>query len=396
LFSKSTVSTPRICSMIRCLVIVLVSVLAGCADDPEPVVSSDTGGNDEPDAGVGPDALELFFDELLAHADHFLFEDGEWLEDYGDAPFYGVGLYARIGMENDDSESLALAAAAYTYNLSIIQRANISMAWLLENLEEVFMAMLGVIEYAGIVGDTSGVAELDRLLDTADALVQSFDDYLNVSVGNFAADTYGPTSITAGFALVYLQYATFLDNDLRETRIERAAELVAAIDSNAAEGDHYLFGPGDDRLYLYPNSMMINVLNRLYEQTGTPGYLDRAEEVLGGIQALRDDQGYYRSPYSAVYMGAETEDYSTLSSQNYLVLAHLLLYQNTQNEAYLEGARSILTFLSESLYDADQGKVLHHWIDGHIAQADDPEYFCSGCNLQLLYVIWYLFHEVAE
>ncbi len=39
--------------------------------------------------------------------------------------------------------------------------------------------------------------------------------------------------------------------------------------------------------------------------------------------------------------------------------------------------------------------LLHHWIDGRIAHPDDPDYFCSGCNLQTLYVLRYLQEELG-
>jgi hypothetical protein len=29
-------------------------------------------------------------------------------------------------------------------------------------------------------------------------------------------------------------------------------------------------------------------------------------------------------------------------------------------------------------------------MDGRVAVPADPEYFCSGCNLQFLYAIWYV------
>ncbi|MCA9564244.1 MAG: hypothetical protein KC561_12185, partial [Myxococcales bacterium] len=105
-------------------------------------------------------------------------------------------------------------------------------------------------------------------------------------------------------------------------------------------------------------------------------------------------KGNFRSPYSAEYMGAQTDDYSTLSSQNYLALALTLLYQQSGREEYLDAVRGILDFTREWLYDSEQHRILHHWMDGAIAQPDHPEYFCSGCNLQTLYVIWYLYREV--
>jgi len=50
----------------------------------------------------------------------------------------------------------------------------------------------------------------------------------------------------------------------------------------------------------------------------------------------------------------------------------------------------VLDFSRERLYDADQGHMLHHWMDGRIAQPDDLSYWCSGCNMQFVYVVWYL------
>ncbi|MFH2008726.1 MAG: hypothetical protein ABI333_19220 [bacterium] len=36
-----------------------------------------------------------------------------------------------------------------------------------------------------------------------------------------------------------------------------------------------------------------------------------------------------------------------------------------------------------------QSGVLHHFIDGRIASTADHDLFCAGCNLQLLYLLWY-------
>jgi hypothetical protein len=48
------------------------------------------------------------------------------------------------------------------------------------------------------------------------------------------------------------------------------------------------------------------------------------------------------------------------------------------------------------LQDHCTGGVLHHLMDGNIAVPEDPEFFCSGCNLQLLYVLWYRQHNITE
>jgi hypothetical protein len=118
-------------------------------------------------------------------------------------------------------------------------------------------------------------------------------------------------------------------------------------------------------------------------------------------------------------MGAKTRDYSTLSEHDYVALALLLLYQVTGDRAFVDEADSIVDAMSTELYgvwcladvhkdpcapacasaevclapscapNACQNAVLHHWIDGRKARPQDPSFMCSGCNLQLLYVMWF-------
>ena len=173
---------------------------------------------------------------------------------------------------------------------------------------------------------------------------------------------------------------------------------------------------------------MIILNARLYQASGDEVYKTHAKEIYEGIQDLKISEesglsapGRYLSPYSAVAMGAETDDYSTLSSHNYLMFAQLLLYKITGETKYINESDIVLDFLeshlpgkwqvsvrnnelsdcdpacgsgetcilnqcvSDGIYDG----ILHHWMDGKIACDKDPEYFCSGCNLQTLYVMWY-------
>jgi uncharacterized protein YyaL (SSP411 family) len=337
------------------------------------------------------DELQTFYDTLRERAEAFDLVEGEYLDDYSDANFYGLAFYARAGVELEDPAYLQRAQEIHDYDLSVLERATRDLDWTVENLEEVLYAALGLIEHAAATGETDAIDTVDNFIDLANVLLGTFDNYLDVELGEYAAATYGPTSLTGGLALLNLQYAKYLDTARTQDRIDAAVEIVQAIDEQAFDGQRYLFRPGEDKLFLYPNSIMILVLNRLYELTGDSGYLERAEKAFEGVAPLRDAaHGFYRSPYSAEYMGAQTDEYSTLSSQNYFNLALLLLYQNTGKELYLERFEEVVSFLRLNLYDDAQGRILHHWIDGHIAHPDDLEYFCSGCNHQFLYVVWYL------
>lgn len=402
-------------------VVVGVLGLAGCGDDAAPppadggpvetgpgdVGIADVGPVDAgpveaalPDAGPPPPLPDIDWTEIVAfheamrgHAARFEVIDGHWSEELGDAAFYGPAFYGRTGSADGDSEAIALARSGREYDLGLVRQATADLDFYTANMEEVFMSALGTLELDDVLGDGVGLEELEALLERTNGFLGLFRDYLNPdgTLGAFALDTYGPTTITAAVALVNLQHATYVPAT-RAAKVERAREIVRAIDRNAwseAEG-RYRFRPGEDGLYLYPNVMMTLVLCRLHELTGEPEWLARAERIFDALQPLRQPAGNYYSPYSAAAMGATTEDYSTLSSQNYLSLALLLLYENSRDPRYLYAVHDVLDFVRTHLLDEAQGRLLHHWIDGRIALPDDLEYFCAGCNLQLLYVGWYL------
>ena len=125
---------------------------------------------------------------------------------------------------------------------------------------------------------------------------------------------------------------------------------------------------------------------RLYKLTGKQNYLDRSIQLHAAIQPLKDaEQGAYHSPYSMDVMGAQTDDYKTLSSQLYTALALMALYENTGDATWLAEAGELFAFVENYLYV--DGKALHHWMDGEIAKPEHLEYYCSGCNFQLLYAL---------
>jgi len=102
----------------------------------------------------------------------------------------------------------------------------------------------------------------------------------------------------------------------------------------------------------------------------------------------------------------------------------MLLYQVTGEESFLEQIDPVLDFIQEYLWgtaclsDIQDGTcnpvceggsacreetcypdvcscaILHHWMDGRLAVPSDPEFFCSGCNFQLLYLMWYRQNEI--
>jgi uncharacterized protein YyaL (SSP411 family) len=160
-------------------------------------------------------------------------------------------------------------------------------------------------------------------------------------------------------------------------------------------GDFYRFGGERSDLDLYPNVAMIALKTQLYRLTKDAAHRDRAVLAARAIEPLRLPDGRYYSEYSAVEFGAKTTDFSTLSSQNYLAYALMALFQISGDGQWLERADDVLV-ATEKTMRGPNGELLHHWIDGRAALPDDPTYFCAGCNLQHLFVLWYRHHVIAS
>lgn len=359
-----------------------------------------------------------FYATLQADAEHFTIRDGDWVEDYGDGAFYGLAFYAHTGTEAADQARLARAQAAYDRSVLLLQDADL----LNGDINEFAMSALGLIDAIDATGDTSAQPVLDKFIDRLDSLVELFGFYLDdLSDKSWAFQTYGTTSVCALIGLINAQYAHVLGGERAAERVEWAEQMAAAISEHAWNGTSYDFGGPRDIACIYPNIAMIMLTSRLFQLTGDEAYRERALATYQGIQPFKlpGEPVRYRSPYSAEAMGAKTDDYWTLSSQNYLLLALMTLAEITNDPAFADEADSVIDALSTKLHgpwclsdrheeacspvcaeeqvcvvdaceaEACQEAVLHHWIDGRAALPTDPEYICSGCNLQLLYVLWY-------
>lgn len=390
----------------RIAVLVALAALAAACAEEEPL----------------PDFVHRdFYESLQQDAEHFAFQDGEWLDDYGDAAFYGIAYYARAGESEGNEAFRQRARQAYGYVLEVVQNAD----FLTGDVNEIAMSTLGLIEYIAATGDATALGDLDHLIGEMNGTVEVVGYYLDVGiVSGYAVETYGPTSISGLVGLVDLQRAHLLGPHEQGRWVSFAREMAEVIDEKAWNGTFYEFGGGRTGLFLYPNITMILMNARLYQQTGESRFRDRALAVYRAIQELRVGPelafpGRYRSPYSAEHMGAQTDDYSTLSSQNYTMFALILLHEITGDVRYIKELNEILDFLSEGIYrtwcrsyvhlspcdpacgtgeacvdghcleESCHPGVVHHFMDGAPAEPEHPEMFCSGCNLQLLYIMWY-------
>jgi hypothetical protein len=351
---------------------------------------------DAPAPVAPPSRHAALRDALVVDAKAFAFSDGDWEEDLGDAPFFGLGwLTHRKPLEGDE---LARRDQA-------VSRARAVLAGpLLEgDLQDKVMAALGLIDHVAM-GDRSVIGAVDEFVDSLDSLTKTLGDYLEAGADrSWAIRTYGPTAVTALVALLEAQYALYVGGERANERLERAKAIDAKI-AERAFGDlgtvrGYAVAPGRADLEIYPNVSMMMLKTRLFRITKDEAYRLEARALYAAIQPLKlsDAPARYASPYASTLVGAKTNDVSTLSSQNYLALALMLLFEITGDQRFVDEADRVLDSIETMrgnycIGDATQrcaSGLLHHFVDGRLAEPGDGTLFCSGCNLQTLYVLGY-------
>ncbi|MBT6490559.1 MAG: hypothetical protein HOK97_12390 [Deltaproteobacteria bacterium] len=321
--------------------------------------------------------------------DPALFVDGDWQAHWGDGQLFGPSYDLANYRHTGSQASLDRALLALEANRARVAEAAPALLDYSDNLETISMSLFSLLEAGNYLEDTAAYLEAsDQMIVSLESLTTLSNDYLDIAGGEFAADTYGPTAMTAFVTSVHLERVDGYPDDTREHHLERADAILNRLQDKVwdAEREIYLFAPGDERVMLYPNVTVMGALSRAYQLTGNPTYKERFEATYRGIQALKDEDGdHYHSPYSKESMGATDDDYTTHSSQNYLMIALIGMYQATGETKYLEEVNTLLGFLKDRLLV--DGQILHHWIDGRAAGEPDPYIYCLGCNVQTLYLL---------
>jgi len=371
----------------KCIFIVVL-VFAGCAEDKKP----------------HQDMFAAILSHLMAE---YKTTDGNWAEDFGDGSFYGQTFMIPWGVEKRRAEYLELGFLTTGFVNDLINQWKDEPLLYLDVGDDILMGNLGFYsayeEYDAacdlLVEHGSGCTlRKDRLKENIDWSVARWNETI-ASFGNYIPDmdiyaiyTYGNTVVTALFAVLNEEYARVFPGG-GAAHLDTAELLVEDIHQKVWDQDlqAYRYKPEVTKLHLYPNIIMMVLYGRLYQLTGEQEYLGRSQLLFDSIQPLKDHQrGGYHSPYSMEVMGAQTDDYKTLSSSCYTTLAMMTLYENTGDQKYLDEAGEVLDFIENHLYT--DGKALHHWMDGEMAKPEHLEYYCTGCNLQLLFTIHYFWN----
>jgi hypothetical protein len=365
--------------------VVVAGVLAVCGCGPAKPL----------DEGPLPTREPEMFQALLTYLTQAesLPQAGDWPLDQEDANQYGAGFFYRYGAASHNGGQLDLAEETTLRNAALVDEINRSPALLLESPNAAFMAAFGLVEDYTARPDPLSLQRLDDFL----ALLDTIGEGLHYFPDTFSDEQnmFGPTVLNAGMAILFLEHA--LDNDCpsRDAHVATAEKILAAGKAQAYDEatGAFVFSPQRSGLHLYPNVMEMLAYLRAYQLTGKSEHLDFARHLYDAIQPLKvAGEGRYRSPYSAVMQGAQTDDYTTFSSQNFTMMTFAVAYQITGDEVFEQEIDAILDWIRTTLYvdEAAGGRVLHHWMDGRVAVPEDPEFYCSGCNLQFLYLVWRL------
>ena len=357
------------------------------------VATAESDAVDVPEPTQG-EAIRAKYDALFVEVEAYLHDpelcvDGHWQLHFGDGQLFGPAFDLKQFELTGEVEHKERALAALEANRQSVVAATDDLLGAMEDLETVAMALLSLVE-AGLYLEDSEVYRVaaDGLIEPLDELAVGLGDYLDIDAGEFAATTYGPTALTAFLALLHFEHViAYPDHNASHHLARGEAVLEAAYDKAwDTQLEAFAFAPGNPTLFLYPTITMMLAHARGYALTGDPLYLARFEEAHAGIQPLKDPAGdHYYSPYSAESMGATDEDYSTLSSQNYLMMALLAGYEATGDTDMLDELDALMGFVADNLLE--DGRILHHWMNGMRAQETDPYPYCLGCNLQSLYIL---------
>lgn len=410
----------NLCRRIAVLSLIVSTGTAGACSSDE--------STDVPVRPAPPSRHAPLVDALVDDAESYAFYNGDWEEDLGDAPFYGVAWLARR------AESGKLDAEEHARLDAAVMRAKMLVAGDLAGgaIRERVMASLGLIEYVGASRDRSVVPALDDFIDRLDTLTRTFGDYIEVGADRtWELGAYGPTAMTALVALVEAQYALLVGGGRAQERTIRALAIDARIRERAfgelvdaptgRKARAYAFAPGDPGIFDGSNVAMLVLKSRLFRLTKREEFRLEARALYAALQPLKlaDAPARYSSPAARRSLGVDTRDLSTLSSQNDLTLGLLLLFEITGDQRFVDEADRMLDgifamrgpWCTSHAHDprscsaacaAGQACVeggcsanrcttglLHHVVAGRLALPEDGNVFCSGCNLQTLYVTGY-------
>ena len=319
---------------------------------------------------VSPDVFEA----VVAHlVDHETQDHGDWDLDFGDATAYAPPVLTAAGRARCDDRLGELAATTLDWEGELVRH-------FVSNLSgEGLIGALGLIETYAQTGDPELAELAAQAVEYAGGLIDLFGGVLPRDTVEQAGLPYGQTATTGLLTAIELRYVERVDPG-DDARLAAALEHARGLDDAmwSEELGYYRFDDGDDTLHVYAQSAMMAVHALAGRLTGDAAHLDRAELLFEAIApAYRAEIGAYHDPYQGT-----GDDYVSLSTTSYLLLALHLVARERPDARYDDAITELLGFIETRLWSVDDGVTYHHWEYGMRA-----DWYCTGCNFQLAYIL---------
>ncbi|MBV6506417.1 MAG: hypothetical protein ILNGONEN_01994 [Syntrophorhabdaceae bacterium] len=323
-------------------------------------------------SSVAADSLEVLYPAVFHEILHHLLTQetviaGDYQGDFGDATCYAPPVLLANGLAIGDSTQIELARTIMAREYTLIHN-------FLFNSSEALIGGLGLTEVYGMSPETRLAEETRALLSQVDSIYDLFNEN-GLLPKNLSSD-YGQTASTAIIAALQLKYLIKIDST-DGARRERALTMVKRIEAAAYDSaGFYRWNADDTELTLYPNAAMMLVHSLAYHVTRDDHHLNMARSLLPAIAPL------FRPELDAyLYRKSDPNEYISLSSHNYLALALLHLFDETQDGTYLRKAQRTVDFIITRLYN---NGIVYHDLRNNVR----ANYYCTGCNFQFLFVLW--------
>ena len=158
-----------------------------------------------------------------------LFVDGDWQLHWGDGQMFGPAFDLAYHQHSGEQSYLDRALIALEKNRALVAEAAPALLNHADELETISMSLLSLLEAGNYLDDTDGYKQAsDELIVSLETLSRLSNDYLDIAAGEFAANTYGPTAMTAFIVTVHLERVDGYPDDQREHHLERADEIPIA------------------------------------------------------------------------------------------------------------------------------------------------------------------------
>lgn len=341
------------------------------------------------------------------------YRDGDLLSDFGDGTAYGPALFYSLKREGRATDYESKIAEEMTEReLRLIEELHEKgiFSFITEGLNdplvisEVFVGIAGIfMAYESEKNEKYQDAvikyyeALRPVIDLPDST--TFESFLKINI-----PWYGPVTLYGGLAGFFLQYPFTFGRSSPEASTFTSAGffILDKLNQKVFDMNRNNYKYMDNELYTfiyqYSNITVMQGLIRAYLYTKDESYLERAKNVMETMEILWSEEyeGYlsaennpeYFEFYNNIGNSQYRNEYIPLSGSNYMIYANLLMYQITEEEKYNERIKKIFDFIESKLYHDGIA-----WHDIQFGKLSDR--YCSGCNLQLLYMI-YLYDRLLK